>query len=156
MQWQVLAVEKGKALVISKHALDCQPLDKKNANVTWEKSWLRQSLNSTFLTTAFTKEEQAGILSTKVAAVGNSGSATTDKIFILSLSEANKYGLKYRTPTKFALARGAKTYEYAVEGSKITTWLLRDPKTYTGFVSSTYYGGKVGICPAMWVTVTTK
>ena len=97
IEWRVLDVKDGKALLVSKYALDCQPYNEKPAGVTWETCTLRKWLNSTFINSAFTLNEQEKIVTTTVTADvnpdhnANPGKDTQDKVFLLSINEANKY-----------------------------------------------------------------
>ena len=61
IEWEVLKVESDRVLVVSKYALDCKPYNTEYTDVTWETCSLRQWLNSTFLNTAFSAEEQKKI-----------------------------------------------------------------------------------------------
>lgn len=117
--WLVLEVKDGKALVVSKYALDCKQYNTSNTDVTWETCSLRKWLNNDFLNSAFVTGEQEKIQNTYIPAdkypvtqeeVGN---ATTDKVFLLSADEANKYFTMQQqrkcVPTEYAISRGAET-----------------------------------------------
>ena len=87
--------QEGKALFISKHVLDTKRYD--DYTNKWEFSAIRRWLNDYFLRCAFTKEEQEQIVTADVSADRNpkgredSGKATKDKVFLLSIPEAKKY-----------------------------------------------------------------
>lgn len=93
IEWEVLNIQDGKALLISKYALDCQPYNEEDAKVTWETCTLRKWLNREFLKTAFSSAEAAVIAKTTLVNNDNSlyetkgGNDTQDKIFLLSLDE---------------------------------------------------------------------
>lgn len=97
IEWIVLAKEGNKVLVISKYALDCQKYNSTKTDVTWETCSLRKWLNGTFLSAAFSSAEQNSIISSTVTADKNPkyraspGNNTTDKVFLLSITEVNKY-----------------------------------------------------------------
>ena len=98
IEWNVLDVKNDKALVISKYALDCQPYNETYADATWETCTLRRWLNSDFLNTAFTSNEQDKIAITTVTADANpeyydtnQGNDTKDKVFLLSIEQAKQY-----------------------------------------------------------------
>ena len=97
IEWEVLSVEDGKALLISRFALDCMPYHETLKKVTWENCSLRSWLNQEFLEEAFTAEEQNLILETKLSNHDNreykteAGNDTTDRIFLLSLDEVEDY-----------------------------------------------------------------
>ena len=95
--WRVLEVRDGKALVISEDIVEANVYDLAAADgVTWETSFLRTYLNGIFLE-KFTAEEQEQIAVTRIKNPDNlwygtpGGADTDDKIFLLSLEEAEKY-----------------------------------------------------------------
>ena len=61
IEWQVLEVEDGHALLISKYALDEKKYNEKYENVTWETCTLRAWLNGEFYNSAFSSEEKGQI-----------------------------------------------------------------------------------------------
>ena len=97
IEWLVLAKEDNKILVISKYALDCQQYNTSFTSVTWETCSLRKWLNGTFINNAFSSGEQSMIQTTTVTADKNPsystspGNNTTDKVFLLSITEVNQY-----------------------------------------------------------------
>lgn len=94
--WEVLTIEDGKALLLATSCIDHMPYHEQNTAVTWENCDLRKYLNEDFYET-FSDEEKAMILPVENdnpdhAASGTPGGAkTTDKIFLLSLDEVEKY-----------------------------------------------------------------
>ena len=117
IEWLVLEVKDGKALVISKYALDCKQYNTSNTDVTWETCTLRKWLNNDFINAAFSSYEKAMIPTVTVSADKNPdyntnpGNATQDQVFLLSDKEANKYfssdSARQCEPTDFAVANGA-------------------------------------------------
>ena len=97
VEWQVLSVEDGLALVTSRFALDTRAYHSSRSNVTWEGSLMRQWLNGDFYNRVFSKEEQKRIFRVLNTTQDNSeygtsgGRQTTDRIFLLSIDEAEKY-----------------------------------------------------------------
>ena len=108
IDWIVLDVQDGKALLLSKYGLDQKPYNLKEIITTWEDCSMRRWLNSEFLNLAFSAEEQEAILMTEVDnsdAQGfdwtthnrfieyntSGGNNTQDKIFLLSYAEAYRY-----------------------------------------------------------------
>ena len=105
LDWQVLDVKDGKAMIISRHGLTVRMYDDSVPFPTWAKSEVRAWLNSTFLDATFTAEEQACIDVTRVVTPDNSlwveyrkatnrkyevvsdGSEVYDKLFLLSTEE---------------------------------------------------------------------
>ena len=138
IEWEVLKQEGNKALLCSKNILTTRRFDGKS-NV-WKNSEIRRWLKNNFMNTAFTEEEKAAILKTKLSDVG-----TTDKVFLLSSEEA-------LTLYKSNDAR-RKT------GSN-SQWWLRSPHcgdgTVTGFIDRTGVAHDEnlligGVSPALWV-----
>ena len=148
IEWIVLDVQDGKALLLSRYGLDVMPYNTKREEITWENCTLRKWLNGSFLQTAFTEKEQSAILTTAVdnseaqGYVGwrsiSGGNNTQDKIFLLSCKEANQYlevdytgqNTESRVrPTAYAVQRGAwisNDYKTA-EGRAVGWWWLRSP-----------------------------
>ena len=168
LEWQVLAREGSRMLLISKYALDCQPYNTKWTAVTWENSTLRAWLNGTFLNNAFSSSEQAAIVQTTVTADKNPeydtdpGNATTDKVFLLSIAEAEKYfpsdSARKCKATAFAVAKGAYVYFNGYS----CCW-LRSPGDIQDNAAYVHNGGSVAhyglnvdyvhyaVRPALWI-----
>ena len=176
IEWNVLAKEGDRVLLISKYALDCKQYNTELTDVTWETCSLRQWLNGTFLNDAFSTEEQSLIQDTYVSADENPkyntnpGNATTDKIFLLSKNEAIKYfgSDEYGKciSTAYAKANGAYTSSsHTKNGVPTCRWWLRSPGDSQGYAayvniggSVSYYGSSVNaghecVRPAMWVSI---
>ncbi len=148
IEWIVLEVREGKALLLSKYGLDAMPFHSTERAVTWETCSLRSWMNGDFLYTAFNAQEQSMILLTDVdnsEAQGYSGwntfigNNTRDKVFALSAAEAGQYlGVDYDdkdntisrvAPTAYARQNGADTNEkyQTTEGLAAGWWWLRSP-----------------------------
>ena len=170
IEWLVLARNGNSALLISRYSLDAQPYNKGFTSITWENCTLRKWLNETFLNAAFGADEQAAIQSTNVPAGRNPeydtnpGSATTDKVFLLSIDEAEKYfssdDARMCQPTAYAVENGASKHD---NGTSL--WWLRSPGYFqdlAAFVASVGLVGYPGECvnydyvcvrPALWVNL---
>ncbi len=117
IEWLVLAKEGTKILVISKEALDCKPYNTSDTDVTWETCTLRKWLNNDFINAAFSADERTMIPTVTVSAdknpdySTNPGNATQDQVFLLSITEVNKYfssdSARQCKPTDYAVANGA-------------------------------------------------
>ena len=171
IKWIVLAKEDNRILIISKYALDCRPYNNEWMDVAWGSCTLRTWLNDFFYNDAFNPTEKARIRQTKLKNDG--GNDTEDRVFLLSISEAESYfnsnGARMCTPTDYAKKRGApSTYEYTKGGRDIGYWWLRSPRTQnTRFYkaanvrrdgSINYNGTRVdsnllGVRPAMWINL---
>ncbi|MBR5383935.1 MAG: hypothetical protein IK133_08950 [Clostridia bacterium] len=179
IDWLVLSVRNGKALILSQYGLDCRKYHSSPFDITWEDSATRAWLNSTFLEDAFTSEEQAAIQITTVpndSSQCNSkwdsigGNNTQDRIFLLSYQEAGTYFRRIYErkclPTEYALAQGAFTDQYErIDGNPVGIWWLRSPgrtQEDAAHVSSTgscnsyssvSFMASYMIRPAMWVSL---
>ena len=168
IEWLVLAKEGDRALVISKYALDCQQYNTIDAPVTWETCSLRNWLNETFLCSAFSTDEQIKIAYTTVTADKNpkhgtfSGNDTIDKVFLLSITDANTFfesdSDRLCEASQYAIAQGA----YVANNGKCLWW-LRSPGFGSNIAAYVYptgdinYGGR-GVYyndnvvrPALWI-----
>ena len=100
IEWYVLDEKDGKALLLSKKTIDNAQFNSTDVETTWESSSIRRWLNGSFISTAFTPEEQAVILTSTIdnlQAVKNGewkkteAPDTEDKVFLLSYNEYMKY-----------------------------------------------------------------
>jgi hypothetical protein len=94
--WRVLAAEGDKALAIAEYVVEHRIYHGSGEDVTWAASALRKYLNGAFLQ-QFSGSEQRQILKTKnlnpdnPKHESNGGADTTDRVFLLSIEEAEKY-----------------------------------------------------------------
>ena len=178
IEWIVLETRDGKALLLSRYALDEKVYRNGEEANTWEDCSLRKWLNGEFLDAAFTGDEQARILLTKVEnGAGQSienrqteGNDTKDRIFLLSFLEAERYfsGDEARmcVPTEFTIANGAfPDGSYQSEGRDTWWWWLRSPQIvknsdrFVGMVGpdgaiwNGGYNGHNGVRPALWLSL---
>lgn len=171
IEWLVLDVQDNKALVISKCALDCRQYHTEMTDVTWENCQLRTWLNSDFLDSAFTDSEAEKILSATVTADYSEdfgtdpGNDTQDKIFLLSITEAEKYfenpAERCCTATEYAKAQGV--WDGSPNGN--CWWWMRSPGRYQRYATYINHNGNVSedgdyvnygdnaVRPAMWIEI---
>ncbi len=162
VEWYVLDEQDGKALVISKNVLESRAYHAPGGAITWEDSEIRSYLNGEFYETFFSAEEQAKIIETTIPNPSNSqygivgGNDTTDKVFLLSLNEAEKY-----MGSGVELLRGVD-----ITTKEVTWWHLRSPGEATNVAASVNAIGLIdyhgvydgvtdptgGIRPAMWIS----
>lgn len=170
IEWLVLAKKGNRILVISDKALDRQPYNSSRTRVTWETCTLRKWLNNDFINAAFSAEERAKIPTVTVSADKNPsystspGNNTTDKVFLLSITEVNKCFSSDSAwqcrGTAYCYAQGA--YK---AGNGNCWWWLRSPGYTQSSAANVYDGGDVNeignnvfldnnaVRPAMWITI---
>lgn len=146
IRWRVLKISGSKALLLADRMPDTHPFHEHAQDIDWSRSELRRWLNDAFMQRAFSKNEQAAILDTRLENAPNayfgtpSGPDTQDKVFILSGNEvfnsplAADYGFypgngvddparRFRS-TLYAKCRGA--WWSPVEGYRGNSfWLMR-------------------------------
>ncbi len=126
--WRVLQREKDYLLVIAELGLDCKPYNEDYCNITWADCSLRRWLNADFYNRAFSEQERALILPTRIA--NNAGPATEDRVFLLSVEEAERLFAddndRMLVPTVYAIKNGVYTNdEYMIDGIGCCWWWLR-------------------------------
>ena len=166
IEWIVLTKNNNKMLIISEKVLDFQLYNASFGEFTWETCSLRNWLNNTFLNAAFKTKEKAIIQSTTVSADKNPnyqtdpGRATNDKVFLLSINEANKYfssrEKRVCEPTTYAMKNIGESYYF-------DKWWLRSPGETRHSAAYVYMSGlideygtttyhyKLGVRPALWI-----
>lgn len=200
VDWIVLSTNGKKMLLVSDSIIEQKPFNKtKSLDTTWENCSLRSWLNEDFFDTCFSADEQAFIATStlpgstnpdakqwsgyKSSPYGMTWDATTeDKVFILSLEEANEYftgenkAKLIATCTRTAIMDGV----YHNNKSNRGMYYLRTPGdgnksggcnrvsmvSYDGDIDSYaqatnengfnmpgYSGSEVGVRPAIWVNL---
>ena len=158
LDWRVLDVKDGKALLITEDIVEKRAYNDEFVDVTWETCSLRNYLNGNFLRAHFSAEEQGRIALTTVANNDNAqygtpgGNDTQDKLFLLSIEEANSY---------FA----DKADRVAKYNGPDYWWWLRSPGNYASYAAYVSNDGGVGaggddvnrvnngVRPALWLNL---
>ncbi len=170
IEWVVLARENGRVLVTSKYILDTVPYNTEEGLFKWRDSSLREWLNNSFKNDAFSLREQTMIAEVKNENHKNptygtdGGGDTSEKVFCLSIEEADKYfatsAYRQTSATAYAM-RG--TLRIGTSGS--AGWWLRSPgyaadrAAYVREDGVVYefgcanYVDTVGVRPAMWINI---
>lgn len=169
IEWIVLLKEETKILVISKYALDSQPYSNAVNATTWTGCTLRKWLNNDFFNSAFSESEKARISAVTVSAdenpkyTTNPGNATRDKVFLLSIAEADKYlsgSIIKCEPTNYAVTNGISKDD--------CMWWLRSPgedqkkAAYVGSGGDVEAAGKyvncggIAVRPALWIDLNSE
>ena len=169
IEWLVLAKENDRLLVISRYALDCRKYNI-NKSITWENCFLREWLNGYFLNAAFSAAEQAMIPTVTVRADENPsystepGNSTKDRVFLLSISEANNY---FSSDRDRQCEGTAYCYEHGAfrASNGYCWWWLRSPGFTSGLAAFVLYDGSVhdygmdvdhdysAVRPALWINL---
>ena len=134
IKWRVLQSENGEAFLLSDVILDRQPYNENYEDITWEESSLRTWLNGEFINRAFSDEEKEKINITEIVNQDNpdygteGGNNTSDKIFLLSLSEVSEQqdGEKYGF-----LDDRMRACENSTFSEAFSWWWLRSPGYYS-------------------------
>ena len=169
IEWLVLKFKGNEAFLVSRFALDGRPYNgDPYMDVTWENCDLRKWLNGKFLKKAFTPEEQSMIKLSKVQNDDNpeygtrGGNTTRDRIFCLSLAEAERY-FKNDAERRCRPTDLANDYGAFVNSEGHCWWWLRSPGDSKNnaayiFTDGTLYpdgyyvhGDDFAVRPAMWV-----
>lgn len=169
IDWQVLCVEGDKALVVSRYALANMPYHEEKLEISWENCSLRAWLNGDFYNNAFTEEEGELIINTSLENSDNpeykteGGNDTYDKLFLLSIEEANEYFATNGKRKSFGTdAVTQYEEEYNLEGS--VWWWLRSPGDESAFAANVGPDGSIytkgasvsfmlcAVRPAMWIS----
>jgi len=168
LEWIVLDENDSEVLLLSKYAIEQKPYNDEFADVTWEECSLRHWLNDEFYSTAFNDSEKNGIKMTTVINGDNpfngteGGNDTEDRVFLLSIEEANRYfdsdESRMAKATEHAKANGV------VVSVGTSAWWLRSPGCARNIAAAVYSGGNMekrgsdvaiktlGVRPAMWVS----
>lgn len=154
IKWHVLDKKDGKVFLLKSYALSEKPLQPFNETddaVTWETCSLRQWLNSDYLNEKFSLQEQEAIADTTVTADSNpkyhtdGGKDTTDKIYLLSISEYEKYRSQLgKTESSLWLRTPGNSQNTASFVNRYTTIM-----DYGYEVSSNH----ISVKPVMWVNI---
>ena len=158
IEWRVLDKKDGKLLVTSVYGLDSKPYNTEWEETNWEKCSLRKWLNNEFLNAAFTDSEKRMIPITTVAneeySTGTKENSTKDKVFLLSVREAEKYFKNNSDsvqtsddrsckPTAYARTQGSNQGSYSIGRDDYCWWWLRTVCKYlysTDALSVTVWG----------------
>ena len=171
IEWRVLEVSGGSALAVSEYALDARAYNKERVGITWAECTLRGWLNGEFYDTAFNEEEKGRIALTEVENKDHpqygteGGEDTEDRIFLLSLEEADRYFEddedRWAFPTEYAVAKGIWVWEK----TGTVWWWLRSPGYHgrsaaevSSFGALIYNGASVynykdGVRPALRIEI---
>lgn len=167
-KWRVLETCDGRALILTEDIIGRRPYNAQFKNTAWEECTLRQYLNGELLR-KFKSEEQEQIAETKIANPDNlwygtpGGNDKYDKIFLLSLEEADRYfgdSGDYLRKRRKSYATGRYTARIDAGGEQISNgndgdriakeingrfwwWWLRSPGRTSDSASCVYADGSI-------------
>ena len=166
--WESLIQKKDRALLLAKYGIRAASYHDSLTDITWDACALRKWLNTDFLQQAFSPEERSRILKVRNRNSDNElyhikgGSDTTDHIFLLSSTEAEKYCadpyFRRKKASPYAKKSGAET-----AGDGGCKWLLRSPGNMWMSAACINADGEPDdrgvfvqdahccICPALWI-----
>ena len=172
VKWRVLSNASGQLFLLSDQNLDVFQYHTDSESVTWEKSTMRSWLNGygashntggdsgtdytsdNFIDTAFSDGEQGAIVDTTVVNDDNpdynteGGENTNDKIFLLSIAEAQNSSYfaddnsRIATNTAY-VADGGKIDGYVNGVGEADYWWLRSPGKYDDLAADVTHKGGV-------------
>ena len=167
IEWTVLEVRDGRALLLSRYVLDARPQQEdRYAYTSWDGSLLRSWLNTVFFNKAFTGEQRAAVCVSRVSnkAEEISESAyysdpdTVDRVFLLSWKDAFvRYfpaaADRRASPVPAAACAGLNTAEGCCG------WWIRSNESGDSFYAVGGSGdlqrvgatSKYGVRPALWL-----
>lgn len=163
IEWLVVDIQEGKALLLSKYALDCQPIHTGDNYRTWKTCTLFEWLNNEFLNAAFLDSEQRHLVKYDGAKVSLLDFSDATTYFKKKTSQHSENELLCR-PTTYAIANGV----WMVDDTDYCTWaLIPESKgsgektfwevSYSGSISGSVCTGgdypsfKPAVRPAIWV-----
>ena len=157
-QWKVIALDESnnRALAVTKDVVAKMPYHEPGGDITWEGCTLRKWLNNDFY------DGLPAHIKSRVVEVVNQnpdngtipgGNPTRDKVFLLSIDEANRY---FKSDSeRIAKFEGAGYW-----------WWLRSPGDGADYAASVSYDGDVndygfdvigddgvGVRPALWLSL---
>ena len=151
IEWRVLAVKDGRALVVSEEGLDSQAFNSASGKGNkWDSSDLKNWLENDFASQAFSSDEMKDI----------DGAPT-----LLSVNEANKYFKSAKDRICYSTKQAAKNGAWKSDANGACRWWLRSPGVYSGLAAGVASDGLVEeggievdnesnvVRPAMWVNL---
>lgn len=193
MKWQVLSFDSrtGNAVVLSKDIIDSQQYYNNTNNRTidgktvypnnYEHSDIRAWLNGTFYNDTFNEKEKDAIIATTLdnsaydeAHSRYDSNSTTDKVWLLSYSEAQNTAYGFTSNTSSTESRQAKGSAYALcqglwkySSNGCSIWRLRSAGAYYSCANSVESDGYVysdydvsntsnGVRPALKINLTSS
>ena len=131
VEWLILDRQDGRALLLSRFALEAHRFHTRDVKVQWDKCQLREWMGTEMFSALFTPEEQEAVLLTHLTAEKHPrfhtdpGGDTDDRIFLLSIQEVEKYFPDQASRTVQPTPYARLTTHAHVEKNGNTGWWLR-------------------------------
>ena len=164
IEWIVLDVQDGKALLLSKYILEFKKYKEKSPH-SWASSEVRTWLNGVFFNESFNNEEAAKIQTTSLPTDTTEKyqvmmASSKDKVFALNISEASKYlgSDKKCEMTPYAKAHSNKPDQVSNFGESWLRVVEKDQSSpYVIQIDGSFgtASGRLanGVRPAMWINL---
>lgn len=179
IEWQVLELAEGRALVLSRHVLDFMPYHSEGAATRWENSRIRRWLREDFMPAAFSEEDlphiyqpeeeydPAGEMLWQLFGLEATTDSLSDPVFLLSNADIarnfpNKDELFYSGASAAMTAWAAANHPDVDEMLGNVNWWLRSSFNDEPFAFIFSFAESIGVSrvgpdnaqgvrPAMWV-----
>ena len=135
IRWIVLDTDGQTATLISKYGLEMMKYHDEQKSIAWDRCTLRTWLNSTFLNSAFTAEEQVRLQAVTLPVPIDPefgvehAEKTLDRVYLLSIDEAERYFASDEErkclPTEKALSYNRWFWNQVDERGNECHWWLR-------------------------------
>lgn len=149
IEWQVLETDGKTAKLISVYGLEAKAYDDTwEDDITWESCTLRTWLNEEFTAAAFTPEEEARLVETRVSADRNPendtdpGRATKDRVYLLSIAEADKYFADDAARVCYP-SKAVESVCEGIEEGESCWWWLRSPGNCGNYAANVTGKGEI-------------
>lgn len=171
IEWRVMDIQEGKALLLTEMILDRITYNEKRTAVTWETCTLRKWMNNDFISKAFSSDEQNKIATVTNINTDNSGygtkggNSTQDKVFALSMDEADEYFLSGKSMIAKSTPYAVKMGAWFNKKSGSSYWWLRSSglsgshaaivNSRDGISADGHYVNctNVAVRPALWLNL---
>jgi len=155
-EWLILEERDGKVLLLMEEVLEMRAYHATLAETDWENCTLRQWLNGSFYN-SLPEADRARVVETAVVNSNNAeygtkaGNDTKDRVFLLSLAEANLY-FKNNDARVACLGNSAKYWWLRSPGMDPIVAAIVTSDGSLGFAGSGVSYNTRGVRPAMWIT----
>lgn len=163
IEWIVLDIRDGKALLLSRYCLDSQPYQTDGYGSDWNSSYMRVWLNEAFLTAAFTSQEADRLATGSTDKMSfedfiRSG-ISADRVFLLTREEIIRFDARKAMPTIHLYLNGSARGGFTDNGDYYMNLCTKEGMSCSGYSNgfgAIYPGVHYAVRPAVWMTITAK